>query len=581
MIVSLEKAEERRIPIGYLAADDRLAKNVCYGRQTPSCGFEGEAARTLFNSEGTSIVRQFTRVQVITCTLFAASFVPQQAPAAPQELTNSGSSAEHYFDSDSMHESASDIQPPRANLIAYDYEPETAATPAAADQKAAEAAKKKAEELKKKVAGAYKDPFYMNDFSYLSNPNYKGSNLGEGLKQIPIGDGKLDIGGQYRLRYHNEHNMRGQGLTGRDDNFLLDRTRLYFDYKMTDRVRLFAEGLDAGSSHEDFAPRAIEVNQLDAQNLFADVELLDTGSGKLTARGGRQELLFGSQRLLSPLDWANTRRNFEGGRLNWNSADYTTDLLLVRPLKLDISGFDSPNQDQVLYGIYNSNKTFENPIDTYYLGFEDDTTFTRVHTLGTLLKGESDGFLWDNEFGYQFGRNPDSSDISAFTITLGGGRKLKGDMKPTLWFFYDWASGDDSVNNGWNQLFPLGHKYLGFMDFFARRNIHDLNSMFTFSPTEKLTVLTWYHYFALSNGNQGPYNVGGGAFNPGGTVGSKDLGHEIDLLGTYKLNTRSDLVFGYSHFFAGRYYNESTNSVGAPLFNGDADFLYTQWHYNF
>jgi hypothetical protein len=59
------------------------------------------------------------------------------------------------------------------------------------------------------------------------------------------------------------------------------------------------------------------------------------------------------------------------------------------------------------------------------------------------------------------------------------------------------------------------------------------------------------------------------------------LVHEIDILGTYKVNTRSDLVLGYSHFFAGKYYDTSTNAAGSPLFNGDADFFYTQWHYNF
>lgn len=503
------------------------------------------------------------RLHTLSVGLLAVTFATNPTWATPQESV-------------SMN-----LAPPDPVEAVQSTEPENKA--AETDKKAAEAAKKKAEELKKKVAGAYKDPFFLNDFSYLGNPNYKGFNLGEGLKQIPIGEqGKLDIGGQYRLRFHNEHNMRGAGLTGRDDTFMLDRTRLYFDYKMTENVRLFAEGLDAGSTYENFAPRQIEVNQLDAQNLFADVKLLDSDSGKLTARGGRQELLFGSQRLLSPLDWANTRRTFEGGRLTWNNDDRTTDFILVRPTKIDVHRFDSPNLNQVLYGVYNSNKTFENgPIDTYYLGFEDDSTFTRVHTVGALLKGEADGFLWDNEFGYQFGRNPDSSDISAFSLTFGGGRKIKGELKPTLWVFYDWASGDDSLNNGWNQLFPLGHKYLGFMDFFARRNIHDINSMFTFSPTEKFTVLTWYHYLALSNGNQGPYNVGGNSFNPGGTVGSKDLGHEIDLLGTYKVNSRSDLVLGYSHFFAGKYYRTSTNAAGAPLFNDDADFFYTQWHVNF
>jgi hypothetical protein len=32
-------------------------------------------------------------------------------------------------------------------------------------------------------------------------------------------------------------------------------------------------------------------------------------------RVGRQELLYGSQRLISTLDWANTRRTFQGENL--------------------------------------------------------------------------------------------------------------------------------------------------------------------------------------------------------------------------------------------------------------------------
>ena len=466
--------------------------------------------------------------------------------------------------------------------MAAGSEPDAAKEAEAAKKKAA-AEKKKKEELKKKVATAYKDPFFLNDFSYLSNPNYQGYNLGEGIKQFPVGDnGKLDVGGQYRLRYHNEHNIRGTGLTGRDDNFLLDRTRIYADYKINKRARVFAEFLDAGSSYENFAPRQIEVQHFDAQNLFGDLVLVDSDLGKLTGRAGRQELLFGSQRLLSPLDWANNRRRFDGGRLTWSNDDRTTDFLLVRPENINFNKFDSPNQNQALWGVYNTNKMFENgPIDTYYLGFEDTSTNLHVHTLGTAIKGEADGVLWDNEFGYQFGKNPDGSDISAYSLTFGLGAKATGTMKPAFWMYYDWASGDDSVNNGWNQLFPLGHKYLGFMDLFGRRNIHDVNSILTFNPTDKWTVLAWYHYLFLANAAQGPYNVTNTSFNPGGTVGSRELGHEIDLLGTYKVNARSDLVLGYSHFFTGKYYDTSRTSTGAALFNGDADFFYSQWHYNF
>lgn len=497
-----------------------------------------------------------------------------------EEGSTSASKGEYKYYVDAP--SPAPIADKTSSGMAVASEPDAAKEADAAKKKAA-AEKKKKEELKKKVATAYKDPFFLNDFSYLSNPNYKGYNLGEGIKQLPVGDnGKLDVGGQYRLRYHNEHNIRGAGLTGRDDNFLLDRTRIYADYKINKRARVFAEFLDAGSSYENFAPRQIEVQHLDAQNLFGDLVLVDSDLGKLTGRAGRQELLFGSQRLLSPLDWANNRRRFDGGRLTWSNEDQSTDFLLVRPENINFNKFDSPNQNQALWGVYNSNKMFENgPIDTYYLGFEDTSTNLHVHTLGTAIKGEADGVLWDNEFGYQFGRNPDGSDISAYSLTFGLGAKATGTLKPTFWMYYDWASGDDSINNGWNQLFPLGHKYLGFMDLFGRRNIHDVNSILTFSPTDKWTVLAWYHYLFLANGAQGPYNVTNTSFNPGGTVGSRDLGHEIDLLGTYKVNARSDLVLGYSHFFTGKYYDTSLRANGSALFNGDADFFYSQWHYNF
>src|SRR5688572_17709378 len=69
---------------------------------------------------------------------------------------------------------------------------------------------KKKPDLKKAAAGAYKDPFYNNDFSYLNNPAYNGYLLGEELKQLhPSCCTTLDIGGQYRARFHREQNMRG------------------------------------------------------------------------------------------------------------------------------------------------------------------------------------------------------------------------------------------------------------------------------------------------------------------------------------------------------------------------------------
>ena len=76
-----------------------------------------------------------------------------------------------------------------------------------------------------------------------------------------------------------------------------------------------------------------------------------------------------------------------------------------------------------------------------------------------------------------------------------------------------------------------------------------------------------------------PYNINMTAFNglTGGSSGSQDLGQELDLVATYTLNKQMNVLFGYSHFFAGDYYDLT---AGVPT-NADADFFYTQFLMNF
>src|SRR5688500_15012836 len=93
-----------------------------------------------------------------------------------------------------------------------------------ADKKKKAAALKKKEALKKAVASAYAPVFYDNNFDYLCNPLYCDWHAGEHLKRICVHDSLIvDIGGQYRMRWHTENNIRGLGYTGRDDDFLLNR----------------------------------------------------------------------------------------------------------------------------------------------------------------------------------------------------------------------------------------------------------------------------------------------------------------------------------------------------------------------
>ncbi len=105
-----------------------------------------------------------------------------------------------------------------------------------------------ANELEKQVASAHQPLFFNNDFSYLCDSSYCGWQLGDLLKKRCLpGARSFDVGGQYRARAHFERNMRGLGLTGVDDDFLLHRTRLYGDFRLTPNIRVFAEMIHAES----------------------------------------------------------------------------------------------------------------------------------------------------------------------------------------------------------------------------------------------------------------------------------------------------------------------------------------------
>jgi hypothetical protein len=439
-------------------------------------------------------------------------------------------------------------------------------------------------DLKKAIAGAYAPLFYNNNFAYLDNPNYCDHYCGDHFKQVPIGDcWLLDIGGQYRARFHAEQNMRGLGLTGNDDDFLLHRTRIFFNAKYSDWLRVYAEYIDAAEEFNNFPPRSIEVNRSDMLNLFADARMWDGCCGDLWFRIGRQELLYGSERLISPLDWANTRRTFEGFKFFWQGEDWNVDVFATRPVIVNPVQFDSADEEQEFLGTWATYKGVpNNTYDLFAIQYNNDSGANnyRFTTLGGRWLGSEGALLWEFEGGAQFGDNTDGSDHAAGFATGGVGRKwADAPWKPQLMCYYDWANGTDDrgAGNGFNHLFPLAHKYLGFMDLFGRSNIESPNVQLTMQPHDKLKVLVWYYYLFLENNNDSPYNVNMSAFNGANAPASADLGHEIDLLFTYSLTPRMELLFGYSHFFAGDYYRETP---GAP-YREDADFLYTHFLWNF
>ena len=425
---------------------------------------------------------------------------------------------------------------------------------------------------KKPAPKPWKGLFFNNDFSYLCDPEHDHL-LGEELKDISLGDEQwFSYGGEIRFRFMNEDNRIRPGFP-KQNNYQLWRWRQYLDYHHSDLFRVYFEWMDSASFNEDLPPLNIDEDRWHIQNAFFDVFLTELGDSQpLYFRFGRQELLYGAERLVSPLDWGNTRRTFEGFKLFSHGPEWDVDAFATRPVTRLDPQRDRGDASLTFSGVYATYHGDENHLfDFYWLwNREQNEVLARAdgsrHTTGMRwyyerpVKNVCDEVcgIWaaEVEGAYQFGHDNDLT-VQAGFFTAGVGHTWKDlPWTPSLWGYFDWASGDrdplDGENNTFNQLYPLGHKYLGWFDALARQNIIDYNMRLTVKPAKKLTLNAWMHWFELDSADDALYNAAGVPFatNPSGRE-SVDVGEELDLTAKYVINPNADVLLGYSWFWNG------------------------------
>jgi hypothetical protein len=459
----------------------------------------------------------------------------------------------------------------------------------------------------------WKLTFFDNDFSYKRDPAHTPL-YGESFKDVPLDElfgnelfeeTRISAGGEFRWRYMDEVNrLRPPFKQPGRSVYDLERWRNYVDVKHSDWLRVYVEMITANISNNDLPVTGIDLNRWDLLNAFVDLKVLERDDKPVWLRVGRQELSFGSQRLVSPLDWANTRRNFQGIRLNSPGVNWDLDAWITNPVDTATIGtgggigptlgvnylgnrFDPANHNMTFGGGYATYKGIKNhTIDSYLLwanyagsfpggaGFPVGDRYTWGHRwAGTFLVGDgSRSWLTDVEGGYQFG-NDHGQSVQAGFITTGLGHQWKNVMwEPTLWGFYDWASGDgnptDHVNNTFFQYYGLVHAYMGLIDNLARQNISDINWRLQLKPSQKLNLQVAQHFFQLANTNDQLYTVGGQPF-PAATNQGSQIGTELDLMATYNVNANLSLEMGYFQFWYGDY-------IQTVSPRGNAEQLYLQ-----
>jgi len=424
-------------------------------------------------------------------------------------------------------------------------------------------------------------PFYDADFSYLDKPDNKQFDWSDCLKRREIGCSWLfTSGAEVRNRYMSEVNSR---LTGTNNTYDQLRTMAYGSLWYEDRIGLFVQGIDAHDFGQELTPAGIDVNRTDLVDLFVDVKAFEIDGAPVYVRGGRQEMNLGSQRLVSGLEWANTLRTFQGVRMFRQTEQLDVNLFWMQPVIIDPSNFDAPNDDQNFTGLWTTYRPKKGHfIDGYVLNLDRQLPLvsgnggvlgtSNITTIGARYAGDHNNILWDFEQMLQFG-DYSNQNLFAGASSNGVGYHFAGRCwKPQIWFTYDYASGDGNPGAGnsfntFNQLFPFGHYYMGYLDLVGRQNIHDFHTQFIAYPTNWITFLTQYHHFRLDSPNSPLFNAAGVPIrvDPTGASGT-DVGDEIDFLVNFHIGNHQDVLVGYSKLFAGSFLKNTGNGESPELF---------------
>jgi hypothetical protein len=429
---------------------------------------------------------------------------------------------------------------------------------------------------------------YDEDYSVLVDDAQR-TDLFDALRYRSLNDDgswRLTVGGEARARY--EYLRRpGWGLRGLDrDDLSAQRLLLHADLQAGERVRGFVQVLAGFQVGNESPTVPTQDNALDVQQAFVDVVLVRNQDTSFTIRGGRQEMGFGSYRLVTPRDATNARLNFDGVRATLATGETSVDAFVTRPV-LQERGLlnDNSNREQAFWGVYASTPIIAQlraSIDVYYLGL--DRTQTRYeagiddetrHSVGARLWGRPDHWDYDFEAVYQFGTWGDV-DISAWTMASNTGYTWKNlAWTPRLGLKANIASGDTDASDDrlgtFNALFPRNN-YFNDANLVTPANFFDLHPSVQISPIQMLTLTAAADFFFR-------YSTADAVYSPG-RIGiladasdERFVGIAATLQADWTITHNLSWTLTYTRFFSG--------SVVSDAGGDDVEFLGTWLTFRF
>lgn len=389
------------------------------------------------------------------------------------------------------------------------------------------------------ASSSFKSLRYEEDYQYLAKDSTR--SFYEKLKYIPLsktGRNYLSLGADVRYQYFAVRNEDWGDAPRDKDGYLLSRFLLHSDWHAGAHFRFFFQLQGSMANGKISGTSPVDENPLEIHQAFADFNDADK---KFVLRAGRQELSYGSQRLISVRELPNNRQSFDALKLIVRRNHFRIDGFAGRYVTARKGLFDDiSNKDIHLWGLYAvfDNVPVAGHIDWYYLGFQrqnsiynDGSGNETRHSMGIRIWGNLDGFSYDLESLYQLG-SFGSRHISAWTASANLSYKWKGmSLQPEVGLKTEVISGDskegDTRLGTFNPLFPRG-AYFGLAALIGPYNLFDIHPSFSLQIIKnKLAWSIDNDIFWRQSGQDGIYAVNGALLYGAPAGGSAYIGNQL------------------------------------------------------
>jgi hypothetical protein len=406
---------------------------------------------------------------------------------------------------------------------------------------------------------------YENSF-----PDPAAAGVSQGLKNTPFGDDPdwyVNLGGSLRERFESFSNaafgFREAGGVP-SEGYILHRLLLSADIHLGSYSRIFVQVGDELEAGRLPGPQPTDRDRGDLAQGFYEFELPVSTDATIGGRIGRQEMMFGSNRLVDIREGPNIRQSFDGARIWVNLGEARIDAFWTRPVFNKEGWFDDTSDSAwQFYGVYLTTPVAiinGLSVDTYFLSLDRKNALLDAgvaneqrYTIGTRLFGRSGPIDYNFEFIDQFGHFG-NRPISAFAVFSDTGLTIASAWgKPRIAMKADVASGGNSRGTGTlGTFYPLFSKnnYFNEASIQTAMNYMDVYPYVQIQPRADFAFTAGIDILWRQNTHDSFYQPPGVPVVAGNANNKRFLGAALNLQAEWQATPNLNVNAAFVHFFA-------------------------------